>query len=244
MKGNAMTTYASAAIHHYRERGKEHNMAIVIDGIIGAGKSRIGQFLSETLNMPLYQELKSDGDDSLAQRMLDRFYASPERWSAIIQIMFLNDRFKDIMAIEAGGNRAILDRSIYGDELFARTIFDRGQMTADEFAIYQAVLKQMLTFIRVPELLIYIDVSVDTALNRIAQRNRSTEGEMIPRDYMEDLRAHYEQWFEQYTLSPKLRIDLNESAFDESGQMKPQFRQHLLKAVSEAGISISSGDKL
>ncbi|MDN5300419.1 MAG: deoxyadenosine/deoxycytidine kinase [Clostridiales bacterium] len=230
-----MNRYSSAMIHQYKEQGREHNMAIVIDGIIGAGKSSIGQYLSEALGMPLYQELKSDGEDSLAQRMLDRFYEAPERWSAIIQIMFLNDRFKDIMRIEADGSRAILDRSIYGDELFARTIFDRGQMTADEFAIYQAVLKQMLTFIRVPDLLIYIDVSVDTALHRIAKRNRSTEGDLIPRDYMEDLRSHYENWFEQYNLSPKIRVDLNESAYDENGQIKETFSRQILQAVADAG---------
>jgi len=77
--------------NHYIDKGVNKNMAIVIDGIIGAGKSTVGQFLSESLGVPLFEELKDDGKDSLAQRMLDLFYADQTRWSAIIQVMFLND---------------------------------------------------------------------------------------------------------------------------------------------------------
>jgi len=217
---------------YYRERGKLNNMAIVIDGIIGAGKSSIGTFLSHELEIPLFQELKSDGGASLAQRMLDRFYADQSRWSAIIQIMFLKDRFRDILRIEAEGNKAILDRSIYGDEIFARTIFERGEMTADEFEIYQQLLCEMLQFIKPPELLVYIDVTVETALHRIAKRSRSTEGAMISRAYLEDLKRHYEAWFTSYDLSPKIRLDLNESAFDETtGQVKDAFKTVLLGQV-------------
>jgi len=227
--------FLSTDHNYYQERGKLNNMAIVIDGIIGAGKSAIGNFLSEELEMPLFQELKSDGEASLAQRMLDLFYADQSRWSAIIQIMFLKDRFKDILKIEADGNRAILDRSIYGDEIFARTIFERGEMTADEFEIYQQLLCEMLQFIKPPELLIYIDVTVDTALHRIAKRSRSTEEAMISRAYLEDLKGHYETWFASYDLSPKIRLDLNESVFDEgTGQVSAVFKTNLLRQVNHA----------
>lgn len=211
----------------------EKNMAIVIDGIIGAGKSSIGTFLSQALEMPIYQELKSDHQESLTQRMLDRFYEDQSRWSAIIQIMFLNDRFKDLTEIERCGNRAILDRSIYGDEIFARTIHERGQMTDDEFQVYLGLLKQMMQYIKRPQLLIYLDVTVDTAMARIAKRSRSTEGDLIARDYMEDLRKHYETWYEGYNLSPKIRIDLNDSAFDQEGQIREDFKEDLLRQIKE-----------
>ena len=46
---------------NYIDKGVNKNMAIVIDGIIGAGKSTVGQFLSEALNVPLFEELKDDG---------------------------------------------------------------------------------------------------------------------------------------------------------------------------------------
>lgn len=206
-------------------------MAIVIDGIIGAGKSTVGEFLSEMLGVPLFEELKDDRKDSLAQRMLDLFYADQTRWSAIIQVMFLNDRFKDLKRIEAEGNRAILDRSIYGDEIFAKTIHERGQMSEDEFIIYRDLLHNMLQHISPPEVLVYIDVTVDTAMERIARRARSTEGDLIPRDYMEDLHRNYEHWFEAFDLCPKVRFDLNDSALDENGQVKESVKREIFEAI-------------
>lgn len=224
-----MNPFISTDLNQYITRG-DHNMAIVIDGIIGAGKSTVAHFLSKELALPLFEELNDNDNDSLAQRMLDKFYADQARWSAIIQVMFLNDRFRDIKAIEAEGNTAIIDRSIYGDEIFAKTINDRGNMTDDEFIIYRDLLHNMLMHIKAPELLIYIDVSVDTAMKRIAKRNRSTEADLIPRDYMEDLRRNYEAWYESYDLSPKVRIDLNKSEPIE-GALAPEVKEMILEAV-------------
>lgn len=233
-----MHSFISTDLTNYRTEGDGNNMAIVIDGIIGAGKSTVAHFLSETLSVPLFEELNDNDSDSLAQRMLDKFYADQERWSAIIQVMFLNDRFRDIKAIEASGNEAIIDRSIYGDEIFAKTINDRGNMTDDEFTIYRDLLHNMLNHIQPPEVLIYIDVTIDTAMDRIAKRNRSTEADLIPRDYMEDLRRNYEDWYEHYDLSPKIRIDLNDSQPDENGDLCPEVKERILKAL-EPYITLS-----
>ncbi|GKT30935.1 hypothetical protein ADUPG1_005692, partial [Aduncisulcus paluster] len=106
---------------------------------------------SEALHVPMYEELLSDDKGSMAQRMLDRFYADQKRWSAIIQVMFLNDRFRDIKKVDSTGEAAIFDRSIYGDEIFAKTIHDRGQMSRDEFKIYKDLLHNMLMHINPPE---------------------------------------------------------------------------------------------
>lgn len=227
-----MVDFAVNDITNFINEGRNRNMAIVIDGIIGAGKSTVGKYLSESLGIPLFQELKDDGKDSRAQRMLDLFYENPVRWSAIIQVMFLNDRFKDLKNIEKAGNSAILDRSIYGDEIFAKTIHDRGEMTEDEFEIYRDLLHNMLAHIKPPQILLYIDVSVETAMHRIKARARSTEGDAIPRDYMEDLRRNYEAWFDAYDLSPKIRIDFNEHTIDEDGNLSPEIAKVIMDAVS------------
>lgn len=226
-----MNSTISTHKNHDFNKGAYKTMAIVIDGIIGAGKSTVAHFLSEALKVPLFEELNDNDSDSLAQRMLDLFYADQKRWSAIIQVMFLNDRFRDIKAIEASGNEAIIDRSIYGDEIFAKTINDRGQMTDDEFTIYRDLLHNMLNHIQPPEVLIYIDVTVDVALDRIAKRNRSTEANLIPRDYMEDLKCNYETWFDHYNLSPKVRIDLNNSASSLDGQLSSEVKSQILDAI-------------
>lgn len=224
--------YISCSRKNYRE-GITHNMSIIVDGIIGAGKTTIGRFLSEEYQLQFYEELKSEESASLAQRMLDRFYADPDRWSAIIQTMFLSDRFRDMKTVQSLNKRSIFDRSIYGDEIFAKTIHYRGQMTDDEFLIYQNLLKNMLAYIEPPELLIYIDVTVDTAMERINKRARSTEADLIPRDYMEDLKKHYDEWYDAFNLCPKLKLNLNDSMLDSNGNIIEEVKMNILNLINE-----------
>lgn len=210
-------------------------MSIVVDGIIGAGKTTVAKMVSEHLDIPMFEELKNDDlANTIEHRMLDKFYADQSRWSAIIQVMFLNERFRDLKTIENSKQFAILDRSIYGDEIFAKTINKRGNMTDDELTIYQELLHNMLEHINPPKLLIYLDVSIDTAMERIRKRHRGTEADMIPEDYMIDLRETYEEWYGEFNLCPKIRIDLNESAVDEQGELIPRVQEKILKAVVQA----------
>src|SRR6056297_703211 len=219
--------YLAVNPENYINKG-ENNMAIIVDGIIGAGKSTVATFLSETLDIKLYQEILEDHSESLTQRMLDRFYENQSRWSAITQVMFLNHRFKDLKRIEKEDDQGILDRSIYGDEIFAKTIYQRGHMLEDELIIYQELLSNMLEHIKAPELLIYLDVSVDTALERIRKRSRSTEGEMIPRDYLLDLKGNYEEWYQAFDLCPKVRINL-----DARGGLDEKKKESILKNIKK-----------
>jgi len=219
--------YLAVNPDNYINKG-ENNMAIIVDGIIGAGKSTVAHFLSEALDIKLYQEILEDHSESLTQRMLDRFYEDQSRWSAITQVMFLNHRFKDLKRIEKEGDQGILDRSIYGDEIFAKTIYQRRQMLEDELIIYQELLSNMLEHIKAPELLIYLDVSVDTALERIRKRSRSTEGEMIPRDYLMDLRRNYEEWYDAFDLCPKVRINL-----DARGGLSDKKKESILRSIKK-----------
>lgn len=228
-------SFASVYRKNYINKGEFCNMSIVVDGIIGAGKTTVAKMVSEHLDIPMFEELKNDDlENTLEHRMLNRFYDDQSRWSAIIQVMFLNERFRDLKSIEENNQFAIMDRSIYGDEIFAKTINKRGNMTDDELTIYQELLHNMLEHINPPKLLIYLDVSIDTAMDRIRQRSRGTEADTIPEDYMIDLRDTYEEWYNEFNLCPKIRIDLNESAVDEEGNIIPRVQEKILKAVCQA----------
>lgn len=227
--------FTSTDKENYMYKGEYRNMSIVVDGIIGAGKTTVARMVSEHLNIPMFEELKNDDlENTLEHRMLNKFYDDQSRWSAIIQVMFLNERFRDIKSIEASNQFAIMDRSIYGDEIFAKTINKRGNMTDDELTIYQELLHNMLEHIKPPKLLIYLDVSIDTAMKRIKKRHRGSEADTIPEDYMIDLRDTYEEWYDEFNLCPKIRIDLNESALDENGEVNPKVQEKILHAVVNA----------
>jgi deoxyadenosine/deoxycytidine kinase len=191
------------------QRGDER--VIIIEGQIGVGKTTMGELLERELGITLFRELQHEETHTL----LDRFYSDQRRWAFTLQIHFLNERFRMIKEIRRSGGGA-LDRSIYGDRIFAEVIHEDGTMTDEEFMTYDTLLDNMLEHVESPDLLIYLDCSVDTAVERIRKRNRGLEGG-IPRDYLERLNRHYLAWYRDYDLSPKIRIDTEAHRLDVAG---------------------------
>ena len=158
---------------------------IIIEGQIGVGKTTMGELLEEKLDIKLYRELQHPETLSL----LDQFYADQARWAFTLQIHFLNERFRMIKQIRDAGGGA-LDRSIYGDRIFADVLHHDGQMSEEEYKTYTTLLENMLEHVQPPDLLVYLDCTVETALDRIRKRNRGLESG-IPRDYLVRLNERY-----------------------------------------------------
>ncbi|QMU99595.1 AAA family ATPase [Borrelia sp. A-FGy1] len=188
---------------------------IVIEGLIGAGKTTLGNVLSWELNIPFYSELNNEFTLSI----LDKFYNDKSRWAFPVQINFLNERFKLIKSIFRT-KRGILDRSIYGDRVFATLLNESGYMSDYEYRIYLDLLDNMLEHSQIPELMIYLNCSVDEAERRIKNRNRSFETG-ISREYLYNLNIKYLSWYDNYSLSPKLMLDYdNINIFDDDHKNK------------------------
>ena len=106
-------------------------MVIIVDGVVGAGKSTLSEKISKTLNIPVFYELQNQ----TTMNLLEDFYRDKSRWSFALQIHFLNERFRMIKEIHKNGS-GILDRSIFGDRIFAQMLNEDGWMTDDEFDTY------------------------------------------------------------------------------------------------------------
>ena len=179
---------------------------IIIEGQIAAGKTTMGEYLERHYGIPLYRELSNP--DTLS--LLNLFYSDKRRWAFTMQIHFLNERFRMIKDIHAAGG-GLLDRSIFGDRIFAELLHEEQSMSGEEFRSYCTLLDNMLEHAESPALLVYLDCSVDAALERIIVRNRGLESE-IPRDYLERLNLKYLSWFDEYNYSPKMM--LNTESYD------------------------------
>jgi deoxyadenosine/deoxycytidine kinase len=189
-------------------------VVIVVEGNIGAGKSTLAQEISDSLGIPFYPELK----DEATNWWLSKFYADMSRYAFALQMHFLNERFrkiKDIFSTDAGG---VLDRSIYGDKIFADVLREDGHMTHMEHNEYVNLLSNMLEHANRPHLLVFLHCSVDTAMERIKKRDRTYESS-IPRDYLAKLHDRYEQWYMNYSASPKIYIDTDRYPIDNPGNM-------------------------
>jgi deoxyadenosine/deoxycytidine kinase len=183
---------------------------LVVEGTVGCGKTTFGKFLSEKINIKLYEELVNSDTPVL----LDKFYKKQKRWSFALQIHFLNERFrmiKDINKLKSG----ILDRSIYGDSIFAQLLHEDDKMSKEEYNTYKTLLNNMLEHVEPPQLMIYLKCSTETAIQRIANRNRGIESE-VPINYWMRLNDKYESWYNEYNLSEKLCLNVDHfNVFDE-----------------------------
>lgn len=181
---------------------------IVLAGTIGAGKSSLAKALGEHLGTEVFYEAVDNNP------VLDLYYEDPKKYAFLLQIYFLNKRFESIkMAYRQDNN--VLDRSIFEDELFLTLNYKNGNVTKTELDIYKDLLANMLEELegmpkKRPDLLVYIDVSFETMLSRIAQRGRSFEQvESQPglEEYYNQVHGEYPEWYENYDVSPKIKID-------------------------------------
>lgn len=179
---------------------------VVVDGVVGVGKTTLMNILCEEFNYKAFLEPVVDNP------ILDKFYYDRLRYSFSLQIFFLNNRFRMIKEAASIDN-AILDRSIYGDLIFAKMLMENSEMSSEEYDLYIDLFQNMIEHCHPPKLMIYLETSVDSAINKINIRGRDYE-KIVEKAYWERLNNHYSDYFENYDISPLLRINVDNLDFE------------------------------
>jgi deoxyadenosine/deoxycytidine kinase len=186
--------------------GIPQNAVITIAGTVGVGKSTMTKALANALGFRTSFE-KVDSNP-----YLDKFYADFERWSFHLQIYFLAERFKEQKRIFEYGGGFVQDRSIYEDTgIFARMHFEKGTMSMVDYDTYTSLFDAMVMtpYFPHPDLLIYLEGSLDDVLNRIKERGRPME-QQTPVSYWEEMHKRYEDWINNFSACPVLRLNIND----------------------------------
>lgn len=194
--------------------------SIIIDGPVGVGKTSLMDILEKELNYKPFIEPVLDNP------LLDKFYHNRKRYSFPLQIFFLNKRFamlKEASQIDG----SIMDRSIYGDVIFAKMLCEGDDMEKEEYALYKELLANMLEHVQPPKLMIYLETSVDAVIEKIKRRGRDYE-QIVERQYWENLNREYHEYFEYYNISPILKINVDNLDFVN----RPEDRQYVLELIT------------
>ncbi len=161
---------------------------LAIAGNIGVGKTELTNRLSQELGWMVYYE------PVIQNPYLDMFYANMSRWSFHLQIYFLSERFKAQVEIGKSPLPFIQDRTIYEDaEIFARTLHEQGSMTDVDYENYTALFGVLMSYIRRPDLILYLRANPETLMERIARRGRESE-KSITIEYIARLNRAYDDW--------------------------------------------------
>ena len=180
---------------------------VAIAGNIGAGKSSLTRLLSQHFKWEAFFERVEDNP------YLADFYADMRRWSFNLQVFFLSSRFNQQQVIENLPHSVVQDRSIYEDaKIFARNLHEMGLMTQRDFENYTELFAIMTSYLRPPDLLVYLRASVPVLVQHIQSRGRAFESN-ISIDYLNRLNELYEDWINEYTAGPKLIINVDSLDF-------------------------------
>ncbi len=174
---------------------------IAVAGNVGVGKSTLTRMLADRLGWEPFFEAVDDNP------YLADFYQDMRQWAFHSQIFFLSRRLRHHYELLQRENSVIQDRSVYEDaEIFARNLYQQGAMSERDYRSYRELYEVLCAFLPPPDLILYLRADVDTLLHRIRKRGRAYEQDIDP-NYLRQLNRLYDEWIDQFTLSPVLTIE-------------------------------------
>lgn len=177
---------------------------IAVEGVIGAGKTSLAALLAERRQARLVLEEFEDNP------FLPKFYEDKERYAFQTQLAFLASRFKqqqNMMAQDLFHQHTISDYIFEKDRIFARL-----NLQEDELALYDSIYNIMTGIAAQPNLIVFIQSSVDRLMENIEKRGRDYE-QHITRDYLQDLNNAYNHFFYHFNKTPVIFINTTEIDF-------------------------------
>ena len=180
---------------------------IVIEGPIGAGKTTLARAMSERCGAtPLLE-------DPGANPFLPGFYRDMRRHALSTQLFFLFQRLEQVRNLNQAdlfSRVTVADFMLDKDPLFARlTLGD------DEYALYRQIYEHLKPQAPVPDLVIYLQASTDTLIDRVRRRAASYE-QGIADDYLLRLAEAYARYFHAYGAAPLLIVNSDNLNFVDS----------------------------
>ena len=163
-------------------------MHIAIAGNIGSGKSTLTAMLARHYGWEARYEPVSENP------YLEDYYRDLHRWSFNLEVYFLKERFRDLLAIAKADHTVVQDRSIFeGVYVFMQNNKAMGHLSDRDYATYMELFQQMMSVVRLPDLMIYLRASVPHLVGNIQKRGRQYE-QTIQLDYLENLNRRYDEF--------------------------------------------------
>ncbi len=176
---------------------------ICIEGVIGAGKTSLTRMLCERLDARAIYE-KPEENPFLAD-----FYRDPQRYAFQVQLFFLLSRYRQQ---QESLQPDLFHETTISDYLFAKDrIFAHLNLEDRELFLYDKIASLLEQDIVKPDLVVYLQSSVERLMSNIRKRNRNYEKE-ISEEYISSLNEAYNRFFFHYQETPLLVV--NSTAID------------------------------
>lgn len=194
---------------------------IAVEGPIGVGKTSFVELLASQLGATKTFE-------DINNPFLTDFYRDVAGSAFQAQLFFLLTRYQQQQRLQQGN---LFQQTIVCDYMFQKDkIFAYLNLTDSELLIYEKLYTLLEPTVPKPDLVIYLQASMDVLFQRIKKRNLDFE-KSISRDYLKELTQAYNYFFFHYKLSSLLVINTSDIDFVEN----PDDMQDLVKMIKSMG---------
>ncbi|MBX3621196.1 MAG: deoxynucleoside kinase [Rhizobacter sp.] len=180
------------------QAGLERFRHIAIEGPIGAGKSSLARRLASHLGAELMLERADENP------YLERFYADVPGYAFQTQVFFLFQRMRQVRDLAQPG---MFSQAVVSDFMLAKdSLFARMNLSDEEYHLYQQMYAQVSNQLPQPDLVIWLQATPATLMQRIRQRGIVME-QRISADYLQKLCDAYADYFERFDAAPLMVVN-------------------------------------
>jgi deoxyguanosine kinase len=180
---------------------------VAIEGVIGVGKTTLATLLAKKWRAHLKLEVVEENP------FLAQFYADMRGYAFQTQLFFLLSRHKQ--QLELRQYDLFMER-VVSDYLFAKDrIFANITLDDNELALYKRLADLLEREVPKPDVVVYLQASVDVLMDRIRRRGREFERDMS-REYIDTLNEAYNYFFFHYKDTPLIVVNTNDIDFVEN----------------------------
>ncbi len=177
---------------------------IVVEGVIGVGKTSLCKLLSTRTDGRLNLEVVEENP------FLSNFYLDRSTFAFQTQIFFLLSRFRQQQELFQND---LFNNTLISDYLFAKDrIFANLNLGDDELGLYNQLATILEQRVRKPDLVIYLQARTEVLMQRINWRGRSYEQNMDA-GYLDALNGAYSYFFHHYKDAPLLVVNTDNMDF-------------------------------
>lgn len=170
---------------------------IAVEGPIAVGKTALVRRLARHFGS---REVLEDRSNPF----LEDFYAGKSGAAFQSQVYFLMTRYRQ--------QKEFVQQELFDQETVCNYVFDKDRIFAylnleqDDLNIYERLHTVLIEQVAAPDLVIYLQASDEALIERIAQRDRSSE-HRISGEYISELNKAYNYFFFHYTNTPLLAVN-------------------------------------
>lgn len=188
--------------------------------MIGAGKTSLATKIAERLNAKLILEKFEENP------YLEKFYLEPDKYAFRTQIYFLLERYTNLIELH---QEDLFQSHIVSDYIFEKDkIFAYLNLNDSELKLYETLVFSLDKNIIIPDLVVYLQSSVERLMRNIRLRNRDIENQMSE-SYIEELNEAYNYFFSRYKNSKVMIVNCDEVDFVNSSEDFDDLFQEICK---------------